>query len=239
MQDGKPIGLHEFMYPLMQAYDSVIMEVDGEIGGNDQTFNMLAGRSLMKSMLNKEKFVLTLKLLTDNTGFKMGKTTGNMVSLDKPAKEMFGGIMSWTDGMITGGFELCTYTPVEEIKKIAREMRHGANPRDYKFRLAQEITAIYHGEEKAKEAGEEFNKIFSKKGNPDNIKEYNLQLGDTNPVNLLMDLKFTTFRSEAKRLIEGGGLRINKKKILSWKDSIDIQSGDIVQAGKRKFAKIK
>ncbi len=239
MKDGKPIGLHEFMYPLMQAYDSVVMEVDGEIGGNDQTFNMLAGRSLMKTMLHKEKFVITLKLLTDNTGFKMGKTTGNMVSLDKSAKEMFGGIMSWTDGMIISGFELCTYTSTEEIKKIARDMRHGANPRDYKFRLAQEITTVYYNEEEAKKAGEEFNKVFSKKGIPDDIKEYNIQTGDINPVDLLLKLKFLPSRNEAKRLITGGGFKINEKKILSWENNINLQSGDIIQAGKRKFAKIK
>lgn len=239
IKEGKPISLHEFMYPLMQAYDSVAMEVDGEIGGNDQTFNMLAGRSLMKTMLHKEKFVLTLKLLTDNTGFKMGKTTGNMVSLNQSAKEMFGGIMSWTDGMIASGFELCTYTPIEEIKKIKKEMRNGANPRDYKFRLAKEITTIYHGEESAIQAGEEFNKVFSKKGIPEDIKEYNINTGNINPVDLLLKLKLLPSRNKAKRLIIGGGFKINEKKILSWKDNINLQSGDIVQAGKRKFAKIK
>src|SRR3989344_4887360 len=117
-EEKKPIYLHEFLYPVMQAYDSVAMDVDGEVGGNDQTFNMLAGRDLMKDLKDKEKFVLTMKLLADATGKKMGKSEGNMVALADSAEDMFGKVMSWTDGMILGGFELCTKVPMSEIKKI-------------------------------------------------------------------------------------------------------------------------
>ncbi|MDP2812809.1 MAG: tyrosine--tRNA ligase, partial [bacterium] len=108
----KPIHLHEFMYPVLQAYDSVAMDVDGEVGGNDQTFNMLSGRTLMKLMTGKEKFVITTKLLVDPSGKKMGKTEGNMLALNDSAKDMFGKVMSWTDGMIVEAYELCTRLPM-------------------------------------------------------------------------------------------------------------------------------
>src|SRR3989339_591169 len=108
-EENKPIYLHEFLYPVMQAYDSVAMEVDGEVGGNDQTFNMLAGRDLMKDLQGKEKFVLTMKLLVDSTGKKMGKSEGNMIALADKPEDMFGKVMSWTDEMILKGFELCTF----------------------------------------------------------------------------------------------------------------------------------
>ncbi len=239
IKSGKPVGLHELMYPTMQGYDSVVMNVDGEIGGNDQTFNMLAGRTLMKSLSKKEKFVLTLKLLVDTQGEKMGKTTNNMVSLDKSAKEMFGNIMSWTDGMIINGFELCTRVNIGEIKKFEKNIKDGKNPRDIKIILAKEIVSIYHSKNEANKAEEEFIKVFSNKGKPDEIKEYNINTGNINPIELLNQLKFVTSNSEARRLINGDGFKINDKKIDSWEKDLNIKSGDIIQAGKRKFGKIK
>lgn len=239
IKKGKPISLQEFMYPVLQAYDCVAMKVDGEMGGNDQTFNMLAGRDLMKDLLHKEKFVITMKLLTDTQGVKMGKTEGNMATLDSSANEMFGKIMSWTDNMILSGFELCTRVPLAEIKKIEQELKNGANPRDYKFHLAQEVVTIYYGAKTAQQAGQEFNKIFSQKDKPSNLEEFSLPTGQVNPADLLVDLKFVTSKNEARRLMEGGGLKVNDKKITSWKENINIKSGDIIQAGKRKFGKIK
>jgi len=152
IEESKPIYLHEFIYPLMQGYDSVAMDVDGEIGGNDQTFNMLCGRDLMKSIKHKEKFVITMKLLEDNSGKKMGKTEGNMVSLKDSTDEMYGKIMSWTDGLILSAFELCTNVSTEEIKEIEKLLKLSAtNPKDLKMRLAKEVISIFHGEKKAKE----------------------------------------------------------------------------------------
>ncbi len=238
MKDGKPIGLHEFLYPVMQAYDSVAMNIDGELGGNDQTFNMLAGRTLMKSMQEKEKFVLTLKLLSDSSGTKMGKTEGNMLSLADSAQDMFGKVMSWTDEMIVSGFELCTNIPMTEIKKIEQDLKTGTNPRDIKFKLATDIVALYYSDKEAKQAGEEFNKIFSEKGKPSDMPEFAIS-GKTNPVDLLIKLKFSTSKSEAKRLITGGGFKLNDNKVENWQEDIDIKSGDVIQAGKRKFGKIK
>ncbi|RJQ34444.1 tyrosine--tRNA ligase [Candidatus Parcubacteria bacterium] len=235
---GKPIHLHEFMYPVLQAYDSVAMDVDGEVGGNDQTFNMLSGRNLMKSLANKEKFVITTKLLVDPTGKKMGKSEGNMLSLNDSAKDMFGKVMSWTDGMIIDAYELCTRLPMTEINQIAKELKAGKNPRDYKFRLAQEIVALYHGEKKAKTAAAEFVEIFAKGGKPDDIKKYHIKTGSLNPVDILVELNFVSSKGEARRLIEGGGAKLNDEKIKNWKDNIQIKSGDIIQAGKRKFGQI-
>ena len=239
MKDGKPIGLHEFLYPVMQAYDSVAMNVDGEIGGNDQTFNMLAGRTLMKSTGNKEKFVLTMKLLADNTGTKMGKTEGNMLAMSDSPQDMFGKVMSWTDDMIIDGFELCSNTSMKDIKKFAQELESGTNPRDIKFKLATEIVKFYYSDKDAEISGQEFNKIFSEKGKPSDMSEFDIASGKINPVDLLINLKFSTSKSEAKRLITGNGFKVNDKKITDWQTDIAIKSGDVIQAGKRKFGKIK
>ena len=223
----------------MQAYDCVAMDVDGEIGGNDQTFNMLAGRTLMKSMKKKEKFVVTMKLLTDTTGTKMGKTEGNMLTLDDSVKDMFGKVMSWTDDMIVNGFELCTRVPMKEIKQITKNLKSGKNPRDYKFALAAKIVSLYHGNKQAQQASQEFENIFKKGGRPDDIKTYKIKTGQINPIDILVTMKLVSSKSEARRLIDGGGMKLNDEKILDWKNNINIKSSDIIQAGKRKFAKIK
>ena len=139
MKENKPISISEFMYPLMQGFDSVAMKTDGEIGGNDQTFNMLAGRTLMKEMHHKEKFVVTMKLLVDATGKKMGKTEGNMITLGDSADEMFGKVMSWTDGMIRNGFELLTDVSLDEIDHALANQ----NPRDVKMRLAETVVGSF------------------------------------------------------------------------------------------------
>lgn len=239
LQEEKPISLHELMYPVMQAYDSVMLNIDGEIGGNDQTFNMLAGRTLMKQLLDKEKFVITMSLLTDSSGVKMGKSEGNMLSFTDSANEMFGKVMSWTDGMIEAGFELCTRVEEQELKAINKKLKSGANPRDLKFSLATKIVSMYYSEKQAKEAGENFEQIFKDKKNPDQIQAFNLTNKKINPVDLLITLKFVSSKNEARRLIEGGGMKINQEKILSWEQDLNLQPGDVIQAGKRKFAKIK
>jgi tyrosyl-tRNA synthetase len=239
IKSAKAIYLHEFMYPILQAYDCVAMDVDGEIGGNDQTFNMLAGRDLMKELKHKEKFVITMRLLTDTSGKKMGKSEGNMAALSDTAQDMFGKIMSWTDGMIISGFELCTRVPLNEIKQFDKDLKSGKNPRDIKFRLAGEIVKIYFGENAATKAGQEFTNIFAKKANPDEIQEFAIGKNKISPVDLLLQMKLVNSKGEARRLIDGGGLKLNHEKISAWDKDIAIKSGDVVQAGKRKFGKIK
>jgi tyrosyl-tRNA synthetase len=235
LNEGKPIGLHEFLYPLMQGYDSVAMDVDGEIGGNDQTFNMLAGRTLMKSVKNKEKFVMTNKLLADPSGIKMGKTTGNMITLIDTPEEKFGKVMSWTDGMILSGFELCTKVSMSEITQIEKRLGKGDNPRDLKLDLAQEIVALYHGEEAGQQSRENFLQMFQKKEIPDDILE--LSLAGKMLVDVLVESKLVTSKSEARRNIEQKGVKINGEVAIDANQKI--VAGDVIQKGKRFFVKIK
>ena len=234
MKEAKPIYLHEFLYPLMQGYDSVAMDVDMEIGGNDQTFNMLVGRDLMKALKNKEKFVLTLKLLEDPTGKKMGKTEGNMVNLDDNPKDMYGKIMSWPDGLIVPAFEIATNTPWDEILRIKKDLLGGKNPKDCKMLLAYTIVKMYCGERMAILAENNFKQIFEKGLSPEEIIEFNL--GGKNIVDILVGTKLAKSRGDAKRLIEQGAIEVNNKKITSINEVVVKDS--IVQKGKRFFIKI-
>ena len=228
---GKDIHLHEFLYPIFQAYDAVTMDVDMQIGGNDQTFNMLAGRTLMKKLKNKEKFVLTTKLLTDPTGKKMGKTEANMINLDENPKEMYGKIMRWPDSLINIGFELCTRVSMNEVKKIT-------NPRNAKARLAKEIVKTHHGEKKAISAEQEFNKIFKEKKLPSKIPGFRLKPGIYNILDLLVKTKIASSKSEAKRLILQKGVKIDNKVQDDWQKQIKAKKGMIIQAGKRRFVRL-
>jgi len=235
LKENKTIYLHEFMYPVMQAYDCVAMNVDGEVGGNDQTFNMLAGRDLMKDLKNKEKFVLTTKLLVDASGKKMGKSEGNMVALNDTPEDMYGKVMSWTDSMIIHGLELCTLVPMEEIKKMEKEMNSGTNPRDLKLRLAYEITKSFLGEKEAEKGKEHFTKVIQGKDKPMEMKE--LSPSEKDIVSVLIEAGFVSSKSDARRDIQGGGVKINDKRVASIAELV--KSGDIVQKGKRFFVKIK
>ena len=237
---GKDIHLHEFLYPIFQAYDAVSMDVDMQIGGNDQTFNMLAGRTLMKKLKNKEKFVLTTKLLTDPTGKKMGKTEANMINLDESPKEMYGKVMKWPDNLINIGFEICTKVSIDEVKKII-------NPRDAKARLAFEVVEIYHSKKEAAEAEKEFNRIFKEKKVPSKIPIFIVPKKSYPTLQFFVDLKLAKSKGEARRLIEQKGIKIiketkNKKRetkiVESWQGEIKMENDIIVQAGKRKFVKI-
>jgi len=235
MKDGKPISLTEFMYPLMQGYDCVAMDVDGEIGGNDQTFNMLAGRTMMKAMKNKEKFVLTSKLLTDPSGKKMGKTEGNMVRLDDSSEDKFGKVMSWSDEMIVPAFELCTREPMEKVEQSKKRIQDGENPRDLKLELAEAIVKIYHGEDEAKICRENFLQMFQKKEKPDQIQEFEL-VGKT-IVEALVESKLVSSNSEARRNIDQKGVKINDQVVEDI--NTKVKSCDIIQKGKRFFIKVK
>jgi len=230
MEEEKPIYLHEFMYPLMQGYDCVAMDVDGEVGGNDQTFNMLAGRTLMKQLKDKEKFVLTGKLLADSSGAKMSKTAGNMIALSDTPEDMFGKVMSWGDDMILSGFELCTTVPMAEIK----DMDSSSNARDLKLRLAFEITKTFLGQNAAKKGQDYFEKVIQNKDKPEDIAKLSPSANDI--VTILVEAGFAASTSQARRAVEQGGVKINDKKV----ESIEAQAkpGDVIQKGKRFFVKI-
>ncbi len=237
IKEGKPVYIHEFLYPLMQGYDSVVMDVDGEIGGNDQTFNMLAGRALMKQLKNKEKFVVTAKLLEDKDGKKMGKTEGNMVSLIDGPQEMFGKIMSWSDGMISSGFELCTFVSMEEIKEIEESIKkESVNPRDIKMKLAIEIIKIYYGEKEAEKAKQGFIETFQKKGTPDDMKEVSVESGAT-----LMDVVvkegLVISNTDFRRLIKNGAIKKESGEKINIED-YKIENSTVFKIGKRRFLKI-
>jgi len=237
MNEGKPIYLHEFMYPLMQGYDSVAMNVDGEIGGNDQTFNMLCGRDLMKTMKKKEKFVITVKLLEDNSGKKMGKTEGNMVSLSDTSNEMFGKVMSWTDGLIIPGFELCTNISSEEIEETKKLLDSGnINPKEMKVKLANEVVKMFYGEKKAKEARDNWEKTFSKKEIPTEIESILVKEG-TSLVEVLISQKIISSKSEFRRLI-GEGAITNMDKDQKVSSFEELAKNGVYKIGKKRFCKI-
>lgn len=239
IKEGKPVYLHEFMYPLMQGKDSVEMDVDGEIGGNDQLFNMLMGRTLMKES-GKEKFVLVVKLLTDSLGTKMGKSEGNMVALNDSSDEMYGKIMSWTDGMIIGGFELCTDISQEEILDMEVGTQNGENPMQYKKRLAREIVSIYHNTIEAEAAQSNWEKTFSEGGVPDVITEFSGEPGKLLS-EILVEQKIIASKAEFRRLVDEGGVKIISEDLSEIKITDFQQKFSetmILKIGKKKFVKL-
>ncbi len=236
-EEGKPIYIHEFIYPLMQGYDSVAMNVDGEVGGNDQLFNMLAGRTLLKQLKHKEKFVITMKLLADANGKKMGKSEGNMIALSDKPSDMYGKIMSWTDGMIVPGFELCTdYSPTQ-VAVIADELARGINPRDIKMRLAFEIVKTCTSEPEALKAEAHFVGAFQKKEIPENIEVFDNKIMSLE--DLLIFYGIILYKSELRRLVQGGAITYldTKEKITAQTIKLRAREGTY-KIGKNRFIKI-
>jgi len=227
-EEGKPISIHEFMYPLMQGYDSVALDADVEVGGNDQTFNMLVGRDLAKEILHKSKSVIAMKLLEDNTGKKMGKTENNMVAFDDGPEEMFGKVMSWSDSLIKIGFELCTDIAPESLN-------FADNPRDLKMKLALEIVKVFHGEEKANEARESFIKTFQRGEVPEDVEEVEAR---EKPIETLVASGAASSTSAARRLFDEGAVTdVTENRKLSLKDNF--KPGNVYKIGKHRFIKIK
>ena len=235
---NKPIHLHEFLYPVAQAIDCVEMDVDLEIGGSDQTFNMLAGRTLMKTLKNKEKFVLTTRLLVDSKGEKVGKTAGNALFLNASAQDMFGGIMSFPDEAIIPGFELLTSMPMEEIKEDERALKGGKNPMEFKKKLALEIVKMLYSEKEALEAQKHFKQVFQKRELPEEgITAIHKLSSSATITDALVEAGTVSSRSEAKRLITQGSVDINDQTINDPQFN-QISNNSIIKVGKRKFLKI-
>ncbi len=236
LKKGQPIYLHEFLYPLMQGYDSVAMEVDVEVCGTDQIFNALAGRTLLKKLKSKEKYVVAVTLMENpKTGELMSKSRGTGVFLDTPPGDMFGQIMAQPDEMIEILFVNNTFIPLKEIKNILKS----DNPKEAKTQLAYEIVKIYYGEERAKEAESEFDRIFKKREIPERVPEIVLDKSDYNIIDLLAKLNLAPSKSQARRLVIEKAVKIDGRTINDPKADINIISDLVVQVGKRHFKKIR
>lgn len=235
----KPIHLHEFFYPLMQGYDSVALRADVEIGGTDQKFNMLCGRTLREKMEGKVKHVITVPLLLGTDGRKMSKSYHNDIGITASPDEQYGKIMSMRDELILDYFKLCVSLEKKEINEIKNDLAAGENPRDLKARLAREIVTLYHDEKKALAAEREFEKVFQAKEKPSQIPELAVEEKSLTLLDLITKTKLVKSRGEIKRLAKEGAIRVADKKITDFNQKITISSGLIVQIGKRKFIKIK
>ena len=239
--EGKPIAIHEFFYPLMQAYDSVAIDADIELGGTDQRFNTLLGRDIQAAYGKKyPQLVMMLPLLEGTDGVvKMSKTyPEHCISLTDSAKDMFGKLMSIPDTLITRYYSLLTDVPQAELEKMDEQIASNSiNPRDIKMALAHMITEEYHGKEGADKAQEDFINVVSNKGIPDDIESVKID-AEKSILDLLVELSFVQSKGEAKRLIQGGGVKIDGEKISDMGFVVKPQMDAVLQAGKRKFAKL-
>jgi len=244
-QKNESIGLHEFFYPLMQGFDSVAVKADIELGGTEQRFNILMGRSLQKNYGQESQVALFMPILEGIDGIeKMSKSLGNYIGINEEPNDIYGKVMSIPDSLIIRYFALATDVPPDDLAQMNESLELGhINPRDLKMKLAKEITALYHGDKLADLAEEHFRMVFQKREMPQDIPEYELpanMLDDTgiDAVKLLMQLGFSQSNSEARRLILQGGLKVNGNKI----DTLKIPhlcDGDVIRAGRLNFARIR
>jgi len=234
-----PIGLDEFLYPLMQGYDSVAIKADIELGGSDQTFNLMMGRTLQEHFGQKPQFVFITKMLESLDGKKMSTSLGNTININDKADEMFGKIMTIPDQSIINYFYLTTDLSEEEIKKWEDKLKDkNFNPKEAKLKLAFEVVKRYYGLKKAKLSQDNFEKVFSKKELPQNIKGIKISPGDYLIIDLLMQTGLAFSKSEARRLIQEGAIDINQETIRDVKKIVKINKNDIIKKGKHKFIKI-
>jgi tyrosyl-tRNA synthetase len=233
-----PIGIHEFFYPLMQAYDSIALKSDIELGGTDQTFNILMGRTLQKTMGQEQQIAMFMPILEGLDGIeKMSKSLGNYIGVNEPANIMFKKIMEVPDNLIIKYFELATDEHPDRIDKIKNELINGKNPKDVKLELAKIITKLYHSEEALNEAIEFYNSAFAKKEIPDNIPSLSVENNLLKDItSKLIEEKYVPSKKEFTRLVEQGGVQINGEKINDL--NINLFSGDVLKIGKKKFVKI-
>ncbi|MBD3327880.1 tyrosine--tRNA ligase [Candidatus Peregrinibacteria bacterium] len=236
VKKDQPISVHEFLYPLMQGYDSVALKADVEIGGTDQTFNLLAGRTLQKAYGQTPQDIITVPILEGTDGkMKMGKSTNNYIGVNDEPKDMFGKIMSIPDELIVKYFELATEIEDKELSDINSRLKNGENPRDIKMLLAMEIIKIYHDTKSANKAKEEFINVFSQKNLPTDIPTKKLDQCELNIVDLCLLSGLVDSKGEARRLISQGGVKLDEEKIETQDMIVSIKKNKILQVGKRKF----
>ena len=237
---GKPIAIHEFLYPLVQGYDSVAMKADVELGGTDQRFNMLVGRELQKDYGQKPQVVITMPILEGLDGVnKMSKSLGNYIGINEAPDEQFGKLMSISDDLMWRYFELLSFRPMKEIEGFRRDIEQGGNPRDIKFLLAEEIIERFHSRDDATRARENFISRFQKGALPEDIPEFRLQ-AETGLLlaNVIKDAGLTSSNSESRRMIQQGAVKIDGERVND--QALELQSGAdlIIQVGKRRVARI-
>ena len=241
-KSGQPIAIHEFLYPLIQGYDSVAMKADVELGGTDQKFNLLVGRELQKHYGQEQQVVLTMPLLEGLDGVqKMSKSLGNYIGIDEPADEMFGKLMSISDELMWRYFELLSFRPMSEIADFKQQIAAGTNPRDIKFLLCEEIIARFHDQAAADKAKESFIARFQKGAMPDEMPEVELTAQDGGLVisNLLKEADLVQSTSDAMRMIKQGAVRMDGERIEDNKLIIAAGTQHVYQVGKRRFARVK
>ena len=240
-QSGQSIAIHEFLYPLVQGYDSVALQADVELGGTDQKFNLLVGRQLQEAYGQPPQIVLTMPLLEGLDGVqKMSKSLGNYIGISEPPEEMFGKLMSISDELMWRYFELLSFRSVSEIARIRKQVAAGANPRDSKFLLAEEIVARFHSAAAAKAAHADFVARFQKGALPEDMPEHQIRV-DGDGIAIITVLKqsgLTASSSEAQRLLEQGGVRVNNEKVSDRTLKLKAGGSYVLQVGKRKFARV-
>ena len=238
---GKPIAIHEFLYPLVQGYDSVAMKADVELGGTDQRFNMLVGRELQKDYGQKPQVVITLPILEGLDGVnKMSKSLGNYIGINESPDEQFGKLMSVSDDLMWRYFELLSFRPMKEIEAFRRDVDNGSNPRDIKFLLAEEIIERFHSKEDAIKARENFISRFQKGALPEDIEDKVLEVGDKGiPLaNALREAGLTSSTSESRRMIKQGAVKVDGERVSDESLLLAVGTKQVVQVGKRRIARI-
>jgi tyrosyl-tRNA synthetase len=239
---GEPISIHEMLYPLAQAMDSVAIQADVELGGTDQKFNLLVGRDIQREYGQDPQVILTMPILAGTDGVeKMSKSLDNYIGINESPRQIYGKTLSIPDKLIYDYYVLTTDTPNSELTRIKKQLGDASgNPRDLKRRLARELVATYHSQEAARAAEEEFDRIFVKKDLPDEIPEFVIAsaTGKIGIVKLLTDTGLVTSNSEARRMIEQGGVSVDGVKISDQNATVDIEKSVIVKVGKRRFLKV-
>ena len=239
LKEGRPIHGHEIMYPLLQGYDSVAMNVDLEIGGTDQTFNMMMGRTLQKAYNNHEKWVLTTPIIDGTDGRKMSKSYDNFIALTENPNDMYGKLMSVADEMIIQYFTLLTNVSLEEIAKMEKKMADGENPMEFKKLLALTITEMYHDSQAAASAAENFKNTVQDKSIPTDIPEIEISKESIKLSDLIKNCMTEESNSNIRRLIEQEAVSIDGQKMTDPNQKIEPKSGSVIKTGKRSFYKIK
>lgn len=241
-KEGRPIAIHEFLYPLIQGYDSVALEADVELGGTDQKFNLLMGRELQKQYQQSQQIVMTTPLIEGLDGVKkMSKSLNNYIGISEAPNEMFGKIMSLSDELMWRYIDLLSFKSNEAILEIRDQVENGLNPRDVKIEFAKEIIERFHNKENAELAHQDFIKRFKKGELPDDMPEVSLKADDSGQMpiaNILKEAGLTASTSDAIRMIRQGAVKIAGEKVTDPKLKIQTGSEDVYQVGKRKFAKV-